>query len=143
MTSPAREVKPRKEEEYLWLQKARQVLDGNNRAKITYHGQHFTSAVSHRKLNPSIPPSKFSGSGPEDYGEHKGVVMFGGLHIEMTALKTLEDWLYGNGWVQALVQAEITTPRMATLPARSPCHLHKVSSPSHCGCTLYPAAPCL
>ena len=62
---------------------------------------------------------------PEDYGEHKGVVMFGGLYIKMTALKTLENWLHGNGWVQALVQAEM--PRMATLPARSPCHPHKAS----------------
>ena len=50
---------------------------------------------------------------PEDYGEDKFVVMFGGLHIEMAALKTLGDWLRGSGWVQALVQAEITTPGTA------------------------------
>ena len=37
------------------------------------------------------------------------MVMFGGLHIEMMALKTLCDWLQGSGWTQALVQAEITT----------------------------------
>jgi len=35
--------------------------------------------------------------------------MFGGLHIEMAALKRLGDWLQGSGWVQALVQAEIVT----------------------------------
>ncbi len=35
--------------------------------------------------------------------------MFGGLHIEMAALKTIGDWLQGSGWVQALVQAEIST----------------------------------
>ena len=35
--------------------------------------------------------------------------MFGGLHIEMTALTTLGDWLQGSGWTHALVQAEITT----------------------------------
>ena len=29
---------------------------------------------------------------PETYGEDKFVVMFGGLHIEMAALKTLGDW---------------------------------------------------
>ena len=46
---------------------------------------------------------------PDTYGEDKLVVMFGGLHIEMTALKTLGDWLQGSGWTQALVQAEITT----------------------------------
>ena len=46
---------------------------------------------------------------PEKYGEDKMVVMFGGLHIEMAALKTLDDWLRGSGWVQALVQVEIAT----------------------------------
>ena len=35
--------------------------------------------------------------------------MFGGLHIEMAALKTIGDWLRGSGWAQALVQAEIAT----------------------------------
>ncbi|QQP53238.1 uncharacterized protein LOC103506659, partial [Caligus rogercresseyi] len=46
---------------------------------------------------------------PDSYGEDHIVVMFGGLHIEMAALKTLGDWLKGSGWVQALVQAEIAT----------------------------------
>ena len=45
----------------------------------------------------------------DTYGEDKLVVMFGGLHIEMTALKTLGDWLQGSRWTQALVQTEITT----------------------------------
>ena len=30
---------------------------------------------------------------PEDYGEHKLVIMFGGLHIEMVTLKMLGNWL--------------------------------------------------
>ena len=47
---------------------------------------------------------------PEKYGEDKMVVIFGGPHIEMAALKTLGDWLRGSGWVQAWVQAEIATP---------------------------------
>ncbi|QQP53211.1 uncharacterized protein LOC103506659 [Caligus rogercresseyi] len=46
---------------------------------------------------------------PDSYCEDHIVVMFGGLHIEMAALKTLGDWLKGSGWVQALVQAEIAT----------------------------------
>lgn len=46
---------------------------------------------------------------PEKYGEDKLAVMFGGLHIEMAALKTIGDWLKGSGWAQALVQAEIAT----------------------------------
>jgi len=46
---------------------------------------------------------------PENYGEDQIVVMFGGLHIEMAALKTLADWLQRSDWVQALVHAEIAT----------------------------------
>jgi len=36
------------------------------------------------------------------------VVMFGGLHIEMVALKMLGDLLEGSGWTGALFQAGIT-----------------------------------
>ena len=39
--------------------------------------------------------------------------MFGGLHIKMTGLKMLEDWVQGSGWVHVLVQADITTPGTA------------------------------
>ena len=46
---------------------------------------------------------------PQEYSEQKFVVVCGGLHIEMAALKTVGDWLQGSGWVQALVQAEITS----------------------------------
>ncbi len=35
------------------------------------------------------------------------VVMLGGLHIEMAALKTISDWLQGSDWIHILVQAEI------------------------------------
>jgi len=30
---------------------------------------------------------------PERYGENLTVVMFGGLHIEIAALRTIGDWL--------------------------------------------------
>ena len=46
---------------------------------------------------------------PEKYGEEKLVVMFGGLHIEMATLKMLGNWLQGSGWVDALVQAGISS----------------------------------
>jgi len=46
---------------------------------------------------------------PQEYGEEKFVILFGGLHIETAALKTVGEWLQGSGWVQALVQAEITS----------------------------------
>jgi len=50
---------------------------------------------------------------PQEYGEEKFVILFGRLHIEMAALKTVGDWLQGSGWVQALVQAEITSAETA------------------------------
>ena len=34
---------------------------------------------------------------PEMYGQDKFVVMFGVLHIEMAALRTMGDWLQGSG----------------------------------------------
>lgn len=43
------------------------------------------------------------------YGEAKFVIMFGGLHIELTALKTLGNLLKSSGWTSALVQAGVAT----------------------------------
>lgn len=40
---------------------------------------------------------------PDTHGENMFVIMFGGLHIEMAALKTLGDLLDGSGWTGALV----------------------------------------
>ena len=41
------------------------------------------------------------------------VVMFGGLHIEMAAFRTIGDWLEDSGWMSALVEADITSPGTA------------------------------
>ena len=46
---------------------------------------------------------------PLDYGEDKFVIMFGGHHIELAALKTLGDLLKDSEWTSALVQAGVTT----------------------------------
>ena len=46
---------------------------------------------------------------PQIYEEDKSVVMFGGLHIELAALKILGDLLKDNGWTSALVQAGVAT----------------------------------
>ena len=40
------------------------------------------------------------------HGEDKFVVMFGGLHNEMTAFKILGKWLDGSGWTEILTNAE-------------------------------------
>ena len=37
------------------------------------------------------------------------MVMMGPLHIEMMLLKTVEDWVEGSGWTDALFEAEIPT----------------------------------
>ena len=47
------------------------------------------------------------------YGEDKVVIMFGGIHIEMTALRTIGDWLEESGWTSALVEAGIASPDTA------------------------------
>ena len=46
---------------------------------------------------------------PELYGEHKFVIMFGGLHIEMAALRSLGTLLKDSGWTGALVEAGVAS----------------------------------
>ena len=46
---------------------------------------------------------------PLVYGEEKFVILFGGLHIELAALKTLGDLLQCSGWTSALVQSGVAT----------------------------------
>ncbi len=43
------------------------------------------------------------------YGESKFVVMLSGLHIEMSFLRLIGDWLAGSGWVEAITAAYVTT----------------------------------
>ncbi len=43
------------------------------------------------------------------YGEHKYVVLLGGLHIEMATLSVMGDWLEGSGWTAILANANVTT----------------------------------
>lgn len=50
---------------------------------------------------------------PEQYGEDKYLAMFGGLHIEMAALKSIGTLLQGSGWTGALVEAGVALPGTA------------------------------
>ena len=43
---------------------------------------------------------------PDQYREDKYVIMFGGLHIEMAALKSIGTLLQSSGWKGALVEAD-------------------------------------
>ena len=47
------------------------------------------------------------------HGEDQFIVMFGGLHIEMAAFKTIGNLLDSSGWTGALVQANVATPGTA------------------------------
>ena len=50
---------------------------------------------------------------PTVYGEKKLLVMFGGFHTELAALKALGSWIEDSGWTSVLVQAGVTTPGTA------------------------------
>ena len=50
---------------------------------------------------------------PDSHGEDIFVIMFGGLHIEMAALKALGSWLDGSGWTKALAEAKVASPGTA------------------------------
>ena len=47
------------------------------------------------------------------HGEDQIIVLFGGLHIEMAAFKTIGNLLDSSGWVGALVQANVASPGTA------------------------------
>lgn len=46
---------------------------------------------------------------PDTFGDKEFIIMFGGLHIELTALKALGKWLDGSGWIAAITQAGIAS----------------------------------
>lgn len=46
---------------------------------------------------------------PEDYGEDKFVLMFGGLHIEMAALRSIGTLLKDSGWASAITEAGVAS----------------------------------
>jgi len=75
---------------------------------------------------------------PQGYGEDQFVMMLGGLHIELVALKALGSLLKGRGWVEALTDAGIATPGTAesflTVSYVRRCrHIHEVTVAAlHC-----------
>ena len=44
----------------------------------------------------------------DNYDESQFIIILGGLHIAMTALKCLGKFLLGSGWTTALTQAGVT-----------------------------------
>ncbi|VDI48817.1 Hypothetical predicted protein, partial [Mytilus galloprovincialis] len=43
------------------------------------------------------------------FSEKRIVILFGGLHIQIAALRTIGDWLDNSGWTSALSQANIAS----------------------------------
>ena len=95
-----------------------------NSAAMIRHAIDVVSQAVHF-LNPGQVPTlacdqplyeitkKIQWTWPVTYGERKLVVMFGGFHTELAALKAIGSWLEDSGWTSALVQAEVTTPGTA------------------------------
>ena len=80
---------------------------------------------------------------PESYSEDKLVVIFGKLHIEIAAMKTLgglaaREWLGARTGASRDYDARDSQLLLASRPRRP----HKESSPNHCGSTVHPATPC-
>ena len=50
---------------------------------------------------------------PEEFGENTFVVMLGGLHIEMAALRLLGEWLNDSGWTSLIESADIVRKGVA------------------------------
>ena len=68
-----------------------------------------------------------------EYGEDKFVIMFGGLHIEMAALKSLGTLLEDSGWTSAIVEAGLASSiwYCRVLPDCIKCHQAQTDPPDH------------
>ena len=78
--------------------------------KFTYPGQAPVVTVDHPLF---AIAKKIQWKWSLVYGEDNFVIMFGGLHIGLAALKTIGDLLKGYGWTSALVQAGVATIAIA------------------------------
>lgn len=70
---------------------------------------------------------------PDLYGEDKFVVMFGCLHIEMAAFRSLGTLLQSSGWTGALVEAGVASSGTAnsflsTSSVTRTRHMHNVTA---------------
>jgi len=114
----------------------------NSIAMIRHSMDIIKKAVSH--LNPHQTPvltgdlplyaiaKQIQWNMPEKYGEDCFVVLLGGLHVEISALRALGHLLMGSGWVEALTEAGITTPGtaesfLAVSHVRRCRHVHEVT----------------
>ena len=75
---------------------------------------------------------------PNIHGKYHFVLMFGGLHIEMSALRLLGDLLQGSGWTSVLIQAPLATSGTAESFIKVSQYPYKTYSPGDCVCAVHP-----
>ena len=68
---------------------------------------------------------------PERYGEDKFVIMFGGLRIEMAALRSAVTLLQDSGWTGTLVEAEVASSGTAESFVRLKHHKNTSNAPNY------------
>ena len=69
---------------------------------------------------------------PDLYGEKRLIVMFGGIHTEMVALKAIGKWLEDSGWTSSSVIADIASSGTAdSFPKASHISKTKAITPNH------------
>ena len=67
-----------------------------------------------------------------EYGDYKFVIMFGGLHLEMAALKSLGTLLEDSGWTGAIVKAGLASFGTAnSFSDCIKCHQDQTGPPDH------------
>ena len=79
------------------LQRTTHFLNDNQTPVVTYDQPLYAIAKSIQWHFPST------------HGEDKFVIMLGGLHTKMAALKVIGSWLEGSGWNVAITQANIAS----------------------------------
>ena len=77
------------------------------------HSNQYSLHQSTRSSSGSLRPEQIQWTYPEQFECDKMFIKFGGLHIEMAALKAIGHCLDGSGWCGALVQARVTTEGVA------------------------------
>ncbi len=94
--------------------------DNAHSLAMVKHGMDLIQKATHH-VNPGQIPvltvdqplfalaKKIQWTWPDVYGEDKFVVMMGGLHIELSFLKVLGDWLEDSGWTSILATSNVTT----------------------------------
>ncbi len=123
-------------------------------ATVRHSRDKVKDAISHRNPNqvPVITPDRPSYDvakqvqwhWPDRYGEDRFVVMFGGLHIQMAAFRSLGTLLQNSGWTGALVEAGVASSGTADsfLSICIRCHKNVSYARGHSICDLVSVSIC-